>query len=88
MFYRPDLYEAGRSVGADDVGGLPRRRRGAEPGDVSGTSMIGANDVSLFLVDWYTRFITMGGELMSGTRTTKTSSTNLEQPEASRRSRT
>ena len=25
--------------------------------------MIGANDVSLFLVDWYTRFITMGGQL-------------------------
>ena len=30
------------------------------------TSFIGANDFSLATVDWYTRFITSGGKLMSG----------------------
>lgn len=34
--------------------------------DTAGNAMIGANDVSLFLVDWYSRFAGMGGELMSG----------------------
>ena len=34
--------------------------------DVAGSAMVGANDVSNFLVDWYSRFITMGGQLTSG----------------------
>lgn len=34
--------------------------------EVAGNTMVGANDVSLFLVDWYTRFASMGGDLMTG----------------------
>ena len=34
--------------------------------EVAGNTMVGANDVTLFLVDWYTRFLGMGGELMTG----------------------
>jgi multiple sugar transport system substrate-binding protein len=49
---------------------------------VAGNSMVGANDVSLFLVDWYTRFITMGGQLTNGSKTDKTLTTNFTSPEA------
>lgn len=51
-------------------------------GDVAGSAMVGANDVSAMLVDWYTRFITMGGQLTSGSKADKTLTTNLESPEA------
>lgn len=51
-------------------------------GDVAGSAMVGANDVSAMLVDWYTRFITMGGELTSGSKNDQTLTTNLESPEA------
>lgn len=51
-------------------------------GDVAGSAMVGANDVSAMLVDWYSRFITMGGQLTSGSKTDGTLTTNLESPEA------
>ena len=38
----------------------------------------------LFLVDWYTRFITMGGELTSGNKNDGTLRTNLDSPEGDR----
>ena len=50
--------------------------------DVAGSAMVGANDVSAFLVDWYTRFITMGGQLTSGSKSDGTLRTNLDSPEA------
>jgi ABC-type glycerol-3-phosphate transport system substrate-binding protein len=50
--------------------------------DVAGSAMVGLNDVSAFLVDWYSRFITMGGQLTSGDKNDGTLRTNLDSPEA------
>jgi ABC-type glycerol-3-phosphate transport system substrate-binding protein len=50
--------------------------------EVAGSAMVGANDVSAFLVDWYSRFITMGGQLTSGDKNEGTLRTNLDSPEA------
>jgi multiple sugar transport system substrate-binding protein len=49
--------------------------------DVAGCSFIGANDFSLATVDWYTRFITTGGVLMSGDPGAKTFKPNVDSPE-------
>ncbi len=77
MYYRPDLYEeAGLSVPSNWEDYLANAEA-LHQGDVSGTSMIGANDVSLFLVDWYSRFITMGGQLMNGAPATQDFEPNL-----------
>ena len=46
--------------------------------------MIGANDVSLFLVDWYTRFITMGGKLTTGNKNDQGPDHEPHQPESVR----
>lgn len=51
-------------------------------GDVAGSAMVGANDVSNFLVDWYSRFITIGGQLTTGSKNDKTLNTNLNSLEA------
>ena len=50
-------------------------------GDVAGCSFIGANDPSLGLVDWFTRFITIGGKLMSGDPNGKDFKPNIASPE-------
>lgn len=71
MFYRPDLYEAAGLSVPTTWDEYLSNAEALHQGDVSGTAMIGANDVSLFLVDWYSRFITMGGELMGGAPSTK-----------------
>jgi len=77
LYYRPDLYEeAGLDVPTNWEDYLTNAEA-LHQGDVSGTSMIGANDVSLFLVDWYSRFITMGGQLMNGTPATQDFEPNL-----------
>ena len=77
MYYRPDLYEeAGLAVPTTWAEYLADAEA-LNQGDVSGTSMVGANDVSLFLVDWYSRFITMGGQLMNGTPATQDFEPNL-----------
>ncbi len=47
------------------------RREAQHADDVAGCSFIGANDFSLATVDWYTRFITTGGVLMTGSPQTK-----------------
>ena len=67
MFYRKDLLAAANL-------GVPKTwdeyltvAQKLNSGNVAGTSMIGGNDVSLILVDWYARFASMGGKLMSGT---------------------
>jgi len=77
MYYRADLYEeAGLEVPTNWEDYLANAEA-LHQGDVSGTSMIGANDVSLFLVDWYSRFVTMGGQLMNGTPATQDFEPNL-----------
>ena len=77
MFYRKDLLAAaGISVPKNWDEYIDAARKLNKDG-ISGTSMIGANDVSLILVDWYGRFASMGGKLMSGTPTAKNYRPNL-----------
>lgn len=77
MFYRADLLEqAGLDV-PTTWEEYVEAAAALHQGDVAGNAMIGANDVSLFLVDWYTRFITMGGQLMSGSPEDQTFEPNL-----------
>jgi multiple sugar transport system substrate-binding protein len=66
LFYREDLLE---DAGLEPPTTWDEYLEVAEAlhsDEVSGNTMVGANDVSLFLVDWYTRFLGMGGELMAG----------------------
>ena len=84
LFYRKDLLDAaGVAVPTNWEDYLAAAEK-LTSGDVAGNSMIGANDVSLFLVDWYTRFITMGGQLTTGSKTDKTLQTNFTSPESVR----
>ena len=84
MFYRKDLLDAaGVAVPTNWEDYLAAAEK-VNSADVAGNCMIGGNDVSLFLVDWYTRFITMGGQLTTGSKTDKTLKTNFESPESVR----
>ncbi len=82
LFYRKDL------LGGEGQPAVPTTweeylaaAKTLTTGDVAGSAMVGANDVSNFLVDWYTRFITMGGQLTSGDKNDQTLTTNLDSPE-------
>jgi ABC-type glycerol-3-phosphate transport system substrate-binding protein len=84
LFYRKDLLDAAGLAVPTDWDAYLAAAEKLHTGDVAGNSMIGANDVSLFLVDWYTRFITMGGNLTTGSKKDKTLQTNFTSPEAVR----
>jgi multiple sugar transport system substrate-binding protein len=47
-----------------------------------GTTVVGKVNPSLFLVDWYTQFVTRGGMLMSGSPAEGNYAPNLTSPEA------
>ena len=50
---------------------------------ISGNTMIAkSGDVSMFLVDWYTRFVSTGGTLMSGSPRQKNFTPRLTSPQA------
>jgi len=77
MFYREDLLkQAGLSVPKtwDEYLSVAQKLNAK---GVNGTSMIGGNDVSLILVDWFARFASLGGKLMSGTPAAGTYTPNL-----------
>ncbi len=84
LFYRKDLLDAASVAVPKTWDEYLAAAKTLNSGDVAGNCMIGANDVSLFLVDWYTRFITMGGQLTSGDKNDKTLTTNFTSPEAVR----
>ncbi len=65
-FYRKDLFDAAGLQPAKTWDEFKAAAQKLHTGDVAGCSFIGANDFSLAAVDWYTRFITTGGVLMSG----------------------
>jgi multiple sugar transport system substrate-binding protein len=65
-FYRKDLFEAAGLQPAKTWDEFKAAAQKLHTGDVAGCSFIGANDFSLATVDWYTRFITTGGVLMTG----------------------
>ena len=83
MFYRKDLLNAA-GVGVPKTWGQYLAAAKKLHGNgVSGNSMIAkSGDVSMFLVDWYTRFANSGGVLMSGTPQTKNFSPRLTSPAA------
>ena len=78
LFYRKDLFDAASVAVPKTWDEYLAAAKKLHTKDVAGNSMIGANDVSLFLVDWYTRFITMGGKFTSGSKGNKTLTTNLD----------
>ena len=65
-FYRKDLFEAAGLQPAKTWDEFLAAAKKLHSDKVAGCSFIGANDFSLALVEWYTRFITIGGVLMSG----------------------
>jgi multiple sugar transport system substrate-binding protein len=83
LFYRNDLFkEAGLKAPRTWPGYLQIARRLHGDG-VAGNSMIAkSGDVSMFLVDWYTRFVNNGGKLMSGSPQAKNFRPRLTSPQA------
>lgn len=65
-FYRKDLFDAAGLQPATTWDEFRAAAEALHSADVAGCSFIGANDFSLAAVDWYTRFITIGGTLMDG----------------------
>jgi ABC-type glycerol-3-phosphate transport system substrate-binding protein len=82
LFYRQDLLDAAGIEVPTTWQEYLDAAAALTTDEVAGSVMLGANDVSSFLVDWYSRFITMGGELTSGSKTDGTLRTNLDSPEA------
>jgi len=81
LFYRKDLLEAAGLKPPTTWAEYLADAKTLTQGDVAGSAMVGANDVSNMLVDWYTRFITMGGKLTSGSKADKNLTVNLDSPE-------
>lgn len=81
LFYRSDLLEAAGLEPPTTWAEYLSHAEALTSGDVAGSAMVGANDVSAFLVDWYSRFITLGGQLTSGSKNDGTLRTNLDSPE-------
>ena len=81
LFYRQDLLDAANIAVPTTWAEYLAAAEALTTGDVSGSAMVGANDVSNFLVDWYTRYITMGGELTSGSAADGTLALNIDSPE-------
>ncbi len=65
-FYRKDLFDAAGLKPAKTWEEFHAAAKTLTKDGVAGASFIGANDISLGLIDWYTRFITSGGVLMTG----------------------
>ena len=65
-FYRKDLFEAAGLKPAKTWEEFHAAAKALHTDEVAGCSFIGANDFSLAVVDWYTRFITIGGRLTKG----------------------
>lgn len=80
-FYRKDLFDAAGLKPATTWDEFKAAAEKLNTADVAGCSFIGANDFSLATVDWYTRFITTGGSLMSGSPGTKDFKPNVDSAE-------
>ena len=72
LFYRKDLFKAAGLTPPTTWAAYLTAAKTLNTGGVAGNSLIAkSGDVSMFLCDWYTRFINMGGILMSGSPQTK-----------------
>ncbi|MDQ3559709.1 MAG: extracellular solute-binding protein [Pseudomonadota bacterium] len=83
-FYRKDLFDAAGLQPAKTWDEFKAAAAKLHSEEVAGCSFIGANDFSLATVDWYTRFITIGGKLMSGDPNGKDFRPNVDSPEGVR----
>jgi multiple sugar transport system substrate-binding protein len=83
FFYRKDLLkQAGLQVPKTWSQYLAAAKK-LNTGGVAGNSIVAkSGDVNMFLVDWYTRFTTVGGRLMSGSPVTKNFRPRLTSPAA------
>jgi multiple sugar transport system substrate-binding protein len=81
-FYRKDLFDAAGLQPAKTWDEFKAAAEKLNSDEVAGCSFIGANDFSLATVDWYTRFITTGGKLMSGNPKEKNFKPQVDSPEA------
>jgi multiple sugar transport system substrate-binding protein len=80
-FYRKDLFDAAGLQPAKTWDDFRESAKKLHTDKVAGCSFIGANDFSLAFVEWYTRFITNGGVLMSGDPNGKDFRPNVNSPE-------
>jgi multiple sugar transport system substrate-binding protein len=83
LFYRKDLLQkAGVAVPRTWTQYLAAARK-LNSGGIAGNTMVAkSGDVSMFLVDWYSRFAGMGGKLMSGSPQQKNFTPRLTSPAA------
>jgi multiple sugar transport system substrate-binding protein len=83
LFYRKDLFaKAGLGPPKTWTAYLNAAKK-LNGNGVDGNSLIAVSgDVSMFLCDWYTRFVNMGGILMSGSPVTKNFTPRLTSPAA------
>ncbi len=83
FFYRKDLLKAAGVKVPTTWGQYLQAAKKLHSGDVAGNSMIAkSGDVSMFLVDWYTRFVNGGGRLMTGSPQKKNFTPRLTSPQA------
>lgn len=80
-FYRKDLFDAAGLQPAKTWDEFKAAAQKLHTDDVAGCSFIGRNDISLALVDWYTRLITIGGKLMTGSPKAKDFRPQVNSPE-------
>jgi multiple sugar transport system substrate-binding protein len=67
LYYRKDLFKAAGLKPPTSWPAYLAAAKKLNTGGVAGNSLIAkSGDVSMFLCDWFTRFINMGGVLMSG----------------------
>jgi multiple sugar transport system substrate-binding protein len=83
LFYRKDLFAKAGLRPPTSWGSYLAAAKKLNGSGVAGNSMIAkSGDVSMFLCDWYTRFVNMGGILMSGSPQTKNYKPRLTSPAA------
>lgn len=83
LFYRKDLFAKAGLRPPTTWGGYLNAAKKLNGNGVAGNSMVAkSGDVSMFLCDWYTRFVNMGGVLMSGSPKTKNYTPRLNSPAA------
>ncbi len=83
LFYRKDLLkQAGVAVPRTWTQYLAAAKKLNSSGIAGNTMVAKSGDVSMFLVDWYSRFAGMGGKLMSGSPQQKNFTPRLTSPQA------
>jgi multiple sugar transport system substrate-binding protein len=83
VFYRKDLFKAAGLKPPTTWANYLAAAKKLHKDGVAGNSMIAkSGDVSMFLVDWFTRFTNSGGRLMSGSPKTKNFTPRLTSPQS------